>query len=125
VNRRQLRLLDETLSKRRVAVKKVLVYKPNQHDVIALPKASETDAKKVDEVIRRLAMRFDLSLILTGDRRWARQLADKFAIELQSLADHEGVPAEALQARWTASYPFIKRATVAFVDRVRLRLRNA
>ena len=50
--RRQLRLLDETLSKRRVAVKKALVYKPNQHDVIVLPKAPETDVKKVDEVIR-------------------------------------------------------------------------
>jgi len=125
VVRRQLRLLDETLSKRRASVKKVVVYKPNQRDVVALPKASSSDAKKVDEVIRRLAMRFDLSLILTGDRRWARQLADKFAIELQNLADHEDVSAEALRARWTTSTPFIRRATVAFVDRVKLRLRNA
>jgi hypothetical protein len=125
VVRRQLRLLDETLSMRRASVRKALVYKPNQRDVHSLPRASEEDAKKVDEVIRRLAMRFDLSLILTGDRRWSRQLADKFAIELKNFADREGVSDDALRARWIESTPFMKRAVVAFVDRILLRLRNA
>jgi rRNA-processing protein FCF1 len=122
VVRRQLRLLDETLSKRRASVRKVLVYKPTQHGVLSLPR---TDDAKVDEAIRELALRFDLSLILTGDRRWAQQLADKFAIELLDLAEQRGVSEEVLRDRWIASTPFIKKSTIAFIERVRLRLRNA
>jgi len=126
VNRRPLTLLDEALTKRRASVKRVIVYRPSQHKerFPGLPAARAPATAQVDEAIRHLAMRFDLSLILTGDKRYARQLADKFVIEFQKTVATEGVTQEAIRARIVETGPLIKKAAVVFVDELRRRLKT-
>jgi hypothetical protein len=118
VKRRPL-VVTEALVKRTIPLKRAVIFRPAPGGFAGAPQPNTEDERKVDAAIRRLALRFDLSLLLSGDRRFTRQLADEFVEEMLKVADAEGLDRSALARRIVTLGPSIKRSASVFVDRLR------
>lgn len=112
-------LVIEGLVKRTLPLKRAVIFRPSPAGFTGPPQASSEEERRIDEAIRALALRFDLSLLMSGDRRFTRQLADEFVEEMNKVADQEGFSRASLVRRFTLIAPSLKRSAAVFVDRIK------
>lgn len=120
MQRRPLRLV-EAMVRRKPQMKRVVALLPaaSRDPFSGPPDARNDEEEQVDSLIRDLAQRFDFSLLMSGDRRYTRQLADEFARTLTKEALAAGMKREVVQERVTNLLPWLLRGFRAFNDRLR------
>lgn len=125
MKRRPLHVLGEVLARRPAQMRRVVSFAPlKSRDPFSGPPNPENDEEEaVDKLVRDLSLRFDLSLLVSGDRRYTQQLADEFVRELNKAARLENIDLSVVRARMLVLLPWFLRGFKAFNDRLRTALK--
>ncbi len=116
MRRRPLITLGESLArKKQVRQGWVYIKRPSG----GLPQADDEDQKKLDGLIRDIAVNFDFSPIMSGDKVQAQQVADDFVDELRDRIKAEGLPSVKLELQVSRLWPHLWRSLNAFRDRLK------
>lgn len=125
MERRHLQLLGEVMARRKAQLKRVVSYIPlrSKDPFAGPPDPKDENEEAVDQLMRSISLRFDFSLLMSGDRRYTRQLAEEFVQELTKAATVKGLDQDVVRDRVTVLLPWFLRGFRAFNDRLRSSLR--
>lgn len=120
LQRRPLQLV-EVIARRKPQMKRVVAFvPPTSRDPFAGPPDPANEAEeRVDDLLRDISQRFDFSLLMSGDRRYTRALADEFAQMVVKEALAAGMKREVVRDRVTVLLPWLLRGFKSFNDRLR------
>jgi len=89
------------------------------------PPAKDPSEEAIDDLIRDVAVGFDFSPLLSGDRRQAQKVAEDFMADVRASAEKDDlVDGALLDARMAKLWPWWFRSLNTFRDRLKAALKT-
>jgi len=121
--RRPLKTISESIYRRKQVIPGWIYIRKTP---MGPPLPSTPAVEAIDDLIRDVAVGFDFSPVLSGDKRQAEKVAEDFLEDLRAAAKKDELVSEdALEKRITGLWPWWFRSLNQFRDRLKMSIKSS